>query len=328
MDKMIYNLPIPYEFIENNNKEIKKKDLLSLKTISKRYLYFNSMIVKSSLIFKLIYEIKKGRTIKLINTKFFRKNKTKIQIIINNKIRNLKDNYIILKKNKKILKIKLIILNDKIINFSKMFYNCIYLKEFSLISQNGENLKNGIKEEQNNNKIETSNINHSFGMNNLIINLLNDFSEINSKSNLTDKNINSLTSFKKKLPNICILSFKNEISEEYKEQINNFFLKSHDYLYSYSLPDSIEFQNNIKQLNSINECLFESKGANKIIRENNENENSDYNFLALFNIYERNNIIVSDLSYMFYGCSSLKSILGISKFNTSIVKNMSHMFEK
>ena len=239
MDKMIYNLPIPYEFINSDNKEIQKNDFLPLKGTSKRYLNINSMTEKSSLIFKLIYEIKKGRTIKLIDTKFFRKNKRKIQIIINNKIRNLKDNYIILKKNKKILKIKLIILNDKIINFSKMFYNCIYLKEFSLKSHNGENIKNEIKEKQNNKKIETSNINHSFGKNNLINNILNDFSEINSKSNLTDKSINSLTSFKKKLPNICSLSFKNEISEEHKEQINNFFLKSHDYLYSSSLPDSI-----------------------------------------------------------------------------------------
>ena len=132
-------------------------------------------------------------------------------MIINNKIRNLKDNYIILKKNKKRLKIKLMILNDKKINFNKMFYNCIFLKKCSLISQNGENVKNEIKKEQNNNKIESSNINHSFGMNNLINNILNDFSEINIKSNLTDKSINSLTYFKNKLPNICSFSSKNEI---------------------------------------------------------------------------------------------------------------------
>ena len=99
MDKMIYNGPsIPYEFISNNYKEIKKNDSLPLKKISKRFLNMNSMAEKSALIFKLIYEIKKGKTIKLISTDFFLKNKSKIQMIINYKIRNLKDNYIILKK--------------------------------------------------------------------------------------------------------------------------------------------------------------------------------------------------------------------------------------
>ena len=52
----------------------------------------------------------------------------------------------------------------------------------------------------------------------------------------------------------------------------------------------------------------------------NENESKKY-------IIKKDNIIANDLISMFSGCSSLLSITGLSKINTSNVTNMCHMFK-
>ena len=104
---------IPNEFIENNHSENPVSGHLPLTTIANRSVTMSYMLERNSLIFKLIYKIKKETTIKLIETDFFNRNKRKIQIIINNKIIQLKDSYITLKNDNKILKVKLMILNDK-----------------------------------------------------------------------------------------------------------------------------------------------------------------------------------------------------------------------
>ena len=82
----------------------------------------SSTIEKSSIIIKLVYEFKDEEYIKLFGSNFFKQNKRKIKIIINNKLCNLTKNYINISNNKmKILKIKLLILNSPEINFSHMF---------------------------------------------------------------------------------------------------------------------------------------------------------------------------------------------------------------
>ena len=103
------------------------------------------------------------------------------------------------------------------------------------------------------------------------------------------------------MSNICNFSSKKEISEESKEQISHSFFKSHDFLYPSFLSKSIEFQNNIEQLNSINECLLKSERVNKIIRGNNENENNNYDniYPSFYDMHESNNIIATDISYIY-----------------------------
>ena len=92
MDKILNNYSSKqYQFIGYANFENKFKVHKPL-VLSKNNMNISSMFEKSSLIFKLIYEIQIGRPIKLIDTDFFFKNKRKIEVIINNKRRNLNDN--------------------------------------------------------------------------------------------------------------------------------------------------------------------------------------------------------------------------------------------
>ena len=52
----------------------------------------------------------------------------------------------------------------------------------------------------------------------------------------------------------------------------------------------------------------------------NENKSKKY-------IIKNDYILATDLRNMFYGCSSLLSITGLSKIKTSNAINMEHMFE-
>ena len=125
-------------------------------------------------------------------------------MIINNKIYLLTDTYEVFDENIKILKVKLLILNNKKINLSYMFYECKSLKEFHLISDEEEiskkeNKDKNIKYKDNfddlnnqsniqflslnnnnltnlyNEAIKISNDNNEKGKNNFIIKLNNDF---------------------------------------------------------------------------------------------------------------------------------------------------------
>ena len=95
------------------------------------------------------------------------------------------------------------------------------------------------------------------------------------------------------------------------------------------------FQNdNINEYSSSNESSL-SFNLSKIKKTNNsiiENESLDDD-LNSFIFYSRNSsekydIYATNLSYMFYGCSSLTTISGLSKLNTNYINDMSHMFEK
>ena len=61
-----------------------------IKDINENNQIISSAFEKSSLIIKLVYEIKKEKSIKLLGDDFFEQNKRKIKIIFNNKLCNLK----------------------------------------------------------------------------------------------------------------------------------------------------------------------------------------------------------------------------------------------
>jgi hypothetical protein len=93
----------------------------------------NSMYERNSTLIRLIYEINNGKIIKIFNSGFVAKNKSKCKMVINNKVHSLTDKYQIAENNMKFLKIKLFILNNVKIDLSYMFYDCSLLKEFSII---------------------------------------------------------------------------------------------------------------------------------------------------------------------------------------------------
>ena len=59
------------------------------------------------------------------------------------------------------LKIKLLIMKNPEINFSEMFYNCLSLKNFSIITKNEPKLENELIEVQKDNPNESLDINNS-----------------------------------------------------------------------------------------------------------------------------------------------------------------------
>ena len=94
-----------------------------------------SKIEKFSLIIKLVYKIREEKNISIFSSYFVETNKNKCLMIINNKLYSLTDKYQIIDENTKTLKIKLLLLNNKKVNLSYMFYNCNSLKEFNLIKK-------------------------------------------------------------------------------------------------------------------------------------------------------------------------------------------------
>ena len=125
----------------------------NIKDIKANNQIISSTLEKSSLIIKLVYEIKKKKYIKLFDYYFFKRNKRKIKIIIHNNLCNLEKNYKkISNDNMKILKIKLIILNTHEINFNRMFYGCCSLNSLSIKSKFESKIKNKLIKEQKENK--------------------------------------------------------------------------------------------------------------------------------------------------------------------------------
>ena len=120
-----------------------------------------------------------------------------------------------------------------------------------------------------------------------------------------------------------------------KKKINQILCQSHNFLRLYSSINSILFQYNNNDYKLLGMNLFSSINNNFIKRNNKESENEkelenicSKLLFYLYNINEgNNNNIITDMSYMFYGCSSLKSISGLSKLNTINAKDMSHIFE-
>ena len=104
--------------------------------------------------------MKEEKIITIFGSKFVKHNKNKCKMIINNKIYLLTDKYEISNDNKRILKIKLLMLNDAKINLSYMFYKCDCLIKFNLMFQNEEKSIENYNDK--NDQIENININNSY----------------------------------------------------------------------------------------------------------------------------------------------------------------------
>jgi surface protein len=151
-----------------------------------------------------------------------------------------------------------------------------------------------------------------------------------------DKTINDyeLYGYKKQIHIIIYDNDKINICDSEWNKINRYYISSINFLMSSSLfnPHNISYNdvNNDYSFYSQNSL---STTNSKIIKKNietNENKsiNSFYSILLYSISYSKiNKIIETDLSYMFYECSSLISISGLSKLNISNIINLAGMFE-
>ena len=261
---------------------------------------------KSSLIIILhfyfwINEFNDKKTIRIFHPYFVKRHKHKYRykIIINNKLYPLAEKYQIFDENMSKLKIKLLVVNDKKIDFSYMFYKYKFLNEFNLLSKEEEILE---KEQGDEN--------------------INEYSESISENNSNDLDNQLNSTFTNTYNNSDINTIINQAINIYYK--NNYSNENNDSEIKYSTINlSNDFLSHlfstIKLQNNNNDCEYNSLYENYI----------NLNFLnnKRLNINESlDNIIATNLSYMFYGCSSLLSIRGLNKINISNVKNLSHVF--
>ena len=261
-------------------------------------------------IIKLVYEIKDEKIITILDSDFVNNNKNNCKMIVDNKIYLLSDKYQIFDEKMKLLKIKLLVLNNKKIDLSFMFYNCKSLKEFKLVSKFEEIIKEDNKKEYHNNQSKNKLIDNSV--------------DANTQSDLTSKNngndINHLLN-----QAIKIYYMYNDFDRNNDlEKLNNIINLSNDYI-TPSL-NSIEYKN--KNNNCIEYNLFNENSLSLNNWKNIRLNNDSLNLYKVYKNIEKDKIIATDLSYMFFGCSSLLSITGLSKINTSNVKYLNHMFLK
>ena len=159
-------------------------------------------------IFSIIYDkTLDNEFIKFFDPFFIKNNNKKFRLIINNKISTLISNYKAKDCNTKLLKVKLLLLENHQLNFSKMFSKCSSLIQFYE---------------------KTSNVNILKGVSNKVnrfqgtINLNKD-NESNIYSN--DFNENEITISKDNSNEIISLQVKAEENniDDYQSQLNNFF---------------------------------------------------------------------------------------------------------
>ena len=234
------------------------------------------------------------------------KNKGKCKMVINNKIYSLTDRYQIVDENIKLLKIRLLIINNTKINLEHMFYKCKFLKEFHLIQEDQKSLEDEHK------KVDEANQTGS-GMTDYFDNYYQLYTTL--KSTYNSNNITSLFN----QDTIIYNMYNNSYNNKENENLINIINLSHEFLSSsYS---SIKSNANNIEFSSFNENSFSFKSWK--IKGLNINEY----FSEEFEICKKDYIIATDLSCMFYGCISLLSITGLSKINTSNVKYMNNIFE-
>ena len=181
----------------------------------------NSLYAKSCLIIKLVYEIK-SKKIRLFDEEFVNNNIGYCKMIINNKVLELADEYEIFDDKKKLLKVRIYVLNNEEIDFGYMFYECDSLIDFKIISKDEEKLQNepiSEKEINSNNesfdKSEFSNKTFIEGYNYQISN--------NSELEHLYDNLDEYESFEGELDEISAInpSNKNLLSLKEKELKNN-----------------------------------------------------------------------------------------------------------
>ena len=176
----------------------------------------NSKFVKLTSIIKLVYEIKTQKTITIFDPHFVNRNKSKCKMIINNKIYLLTDKYQIVDKNKKLLKVKLLVLNNKKIDLSFMFFNCDSLKKFHIISKE-ENILN---EEFDNKNYQSENTNEDY------------FYDLNNQLNATfeDNNYNDITTLILNQAINIYYDYNNTNENIENEKMNNIINLSNEFL--------------------------------------------------------------------------------------------------
>ena len=348
MDKMFYycssllTLPDLSEWNNITNLNLIIKDcwsLISLPDIPNnkikriKNINLSSMFEKSCSIFKLIYKIKKEKTIKIFNTDFVCRNKTKCKIIIDNKIYLLTDKYKINNKKKKFLKIKLMILNNVGINMSHMFYDCNSLKKFYDISKKEIKPREIIKEEKNKNQNNNINeFNTKESENQIYNHFYNNNKSSKTPSEVCKNKISDKSYFHGRkrpfIPLIYSYDNLNVISDENREKIKKVFIRSFDFL----IPSYLFYYSKFQKKDYINEAssTYSSISTTKRVSSPNKSKSlCEYIYylkMSLLNHFKRN-IFVTDMSYMFYGSSSLTSISGLHKLNTINVTSMAHIFE-
>ena len=319
-----------FNFKNDNYQSLKPLPNISKSKINNMNISY--MFEKSSSIFKLIYEIKEKKPIKLFDSKFVRKNNRKCKMVINNKLYLLTDKYNIFNDNIKQLKIKLIILNNKGIDLNHMFYKCKYLEKFSVVQE--KDIKNEVifkEEEFNSNQKKIVNSPYSSEFDNQLYYKFYNLDETCSTSDEISKN-KSLNK-KNQLHIIYYKSNKNNFIINERQKLNEILNRSNDLLYTLSSIYSPKLpNNNIKEFNSFNENHLLSTISEKVNNNINLDQSKSlydyfYPIFSLSNPFKGNNIITTDLSYIFSGCSSLISISGISNWNTNNVISMAHMFE-
>ena len=232
--------------------------------------------------YKMIYKSKKSKKdpLKIIGNNFYRQNRNKAKLIINNKKYSLKE-YIDNIKGEEI-KIKMI-LNKNISNKSYMFKDCDSLIEFSIT----------------NNILEFIDIDEYHYQNNYS-NI--EYNEIKETLWIEDE------------PEFCDLySGIDDI-----DGISNPFLENNTSSYIKTQSEEIS--------------EFSKKSLLEIIELKYNCSNLEYIFYkcsslkSIINITKWNTNSVTDMSFMFWGCSSLSSLPDISEWNTNNVIDMSYIF--
>ena len=229
----------------------------------------------------------------------------------------------------KFLKIKLLILNNIKIDLSYMFYDCSSLKEFSIIYPKENKQKEKLEKEKEERQTESL---ISDELNNQLYQIYN-----YSTSNEIDIIINNeYKSFNyiKQIHHIIYNNNNIDISDFETNKINKYYIPSLNFLVPSSSFNLSEIRNYfIDEDNSNNQHSFTSN-ISGITKNTNTNENNNtykyfyYILLHKINSPKINKIIAINLKGMFYECSSLISISGLSQLNISNVNNMSFIFSK
>ena len=265
--------------------------------------------------------------IKIFGHKFVENNKDKVFLVINETIYELSVNYTLSnidkKKKDKIIKIKLIILK-KITNLNNMFLNCKALYAFSdILNFNASDVTDmsfmffnciKLKNASDLSKFDTRNVtnmsymfyNCKYFLNapdlskwdtNKVINMNNIFYKSQKLSN-----ISSLPKWKKE--------FNNEIILKYEfNSMNNRRIFGKNFVENNKDKCIILKEENLYSLSE----FLEEKNIN-----NKEKKTIEIKLIQI----ER----ITDLSYMFSDCDSLKYLPDISYLNTSYITNMSYLF--
>ena len=237
---------------------------------------------------------------RIFGKEFVKNNKKNCRIIYNNKIYELKE---YLKdidkeyKNKNLINLKLIIIND-IINMSKIFYECYHLLSISEYSKKKNNQNIIILNDNflvynldsNSNKEKCSNV----------CTIINDTFDIYNEKNLSSLSLSSIHNNN----NIVSSEHKNTDILNSPPKLNKIIDLSGMFSFCLSLeflPDLSIW--NISKVREMNYIFFYCKCLKS---------------LPDISKWDTSNVI--DMSYMFYNCNLLISLPDISKWNTSNVK--------